>query len=256
MKNAMKNKFTKITSMVAAITLMGFIAPAYAAETGLQIIRKLDKNRGYGTQKFSMKMTIQKGKRTQVKKIVGYGKERGNKSYMQFTNVEDKGVKYLKVKSELWIYLPEADDIMKISGHMLRRGLMGGDLSYEDMMQDEHFEKRYDVKLVGSEKIRGVNCYKVKLTAKVKDALYAEQILYIDKKRPVALKIDMYARGGRLMKTMEQFKIKVIQGRYVAMKSAIQDKRKKNSLTTLEIIAIKFNVKAPGRVFTSSYLKR
>jgi len=238
-------------------TILLLLIPAFLfAASGLQIVRKLDQNRGYGTQKFSMKMTIQKGKRTQVKKFVGYGKERGDKSYMEFTNVEDKGVKYLKVKDELWIYLPEADDIMKISGHMLRRGMMGSDLSYEDMMQDENFEKRYDVKLLGSERVRGVNCHKVKLTAKVKDALYAEQILYVDKKRPVALKIDMYARGGRLMKSMQQYNVKVIQGRHVAMKTTIQDKRKKNSMTTLEITGIQFNVKVPGRVFTSRYLKR
>jgi len=233
------------------------LVPAFLfAETGLQIIRKLDQNRGYGTQKYSVKMVIQKGKRTQVKTFTGYGMERGDKSYMEFTNPEDKGVKYLKIKDELWIYLPEADDIMKISGHMLRQGMMGSDLSYEDMMRDEELEESYDVKLVGSEKIRGVVCHKVELIAKVRDALYARQVIYVDKKKPVALKMELYARGDRLIKTMEQFNVKTIQGRAVPMKIEIRDMRRKDSLTTLEFVSVAFDIKVSSRVFTTGNLKR
>ena len=237
--------------------ILFLLVPAFLfAETGLQIIRKLDQNRGYGTQKYSVKMIIEKGNRTQVKTFFGYGKERGDKSYMEFTNPEDKGVKYLKIEDELWIYLPEADDIMKISGHLLRQGMMGSDLSYEDMMRDEELEDMYDVKLVGSEKIRGVDCHKVELIAKVRDALYARQVVYVDKKRPVALKMDLFARGDRLIKTMEQFNVKTIQGRYVPMKMEIRDMRRKDSLTTLEFVSVAFDVKISNSVFTSSYLKR
>ncbi|MES0491621.1 MAG: outer membrane lipoprotein-sorting protein [Leptospirales bacterium] len=237
--------------------ILFLLVPAFLfAVTGLQIIRNLDQNKGYNTQKYSVKMTIQKGKRTLVKTFTGYGMERGNKSFMEFTNPEDKGVKYLKMDDQLWIYLPEADDTLKISGHMLRQGMMGSDLSYEDMMRDEELEDIYDVKLIGSEKIRGVDCYKVELIAKVRDALYAKQVVYVDKKRPVALKMDLYARGDRLIKTMEQSNVKTVQGRYVPMKIEIRDMRRKDSLTTLEFISVAFNIKIPSKVFTTGNLRR
>ena len=242
--------------MKKLILIFLFIPTLMFAETGLDIVRKLDQNQGYGTQKYSLKMTITRGKRQQIKTFYGYGKDRGNQSFIEFTNPEDRGVKYLKKSDELWIYLPEADDIMKISGPLLRQGMMGSDLSYEDMMRDEKLEERYDVKLVGSEMIRGVDCHKIELNAKVKDALYDRQVIFIDKQRPVALKLDLYARGGRLIKTMEQSDVRNIQGKFVPFKAEITDTRKKNSRTVLEFVSIQFNAEVPDNVFTNQYLRR
>jgi outer membrane lipoprotein-sorting protein len=226
------------------------------AQSAREIIQKLDANQEFTSQKYAMRMTIEKGSQKLVKTLVGYGKNRGDHSFMEFTNPEDRGVKYLKINDELWIYFPDADDIMKISGHMLRQGMMGSDISYEDMMRREELDKTYGVTLTGSENIRGIDCFVVEMTAKIKDALYARQVVYIDKKRYVPLKIEMHAKGGRMLKTMEEFDI-VKQGeRYLARKIVIKDLRKKDSSTTVEIIELQFNVEIPNAVFTRRNLRK
>ncbi|MDH4199709.1 MAG: outer membrane lipoprotein-sorting protein [Spirochaetia bacterium] len=226
------------------------------AQSAHDIIRKVDANQDFTSQKFTMRMTIEKGSQKIIKALYGYGKSRGEKSFMEFTNPEDKGVKYLKINDELWIYFPDADDIMKISGHMLRQGMMGSDISYEDMMRREELDKTYSVKLAGSEKIRGADCYIIELDAKIKDALYAKQILYIDKDTFVPLKIEMYARGGRMLKTMEEFNITREGSRYFARKIFIKDLRKKDSSTTVEIMEMQFNINVPDSIFTRRSLRK
>jgi hypothetical protein len=42
---------------------------------------------------------------------------------------EEKGTRYLKLKDEMWIYLPAADDVIRISGHMLKQSMLGSDMS-------------------------------------------------------------------------------------------------------------------------------
>ncbi len=221
-----------------------------------EVIKKLDRNQLFKTQKFRVKMIIEKGNRKLVKEFKGYGMKDGEKSYLKFINPEDNGVKYLKLGNELWIYFPDADDIMKISGHMLRQGMMGSDISYEDMMETEEMLKKYTFKLIKEEKLDNAMCYVVDMTAKVPDASYARQVLYVDKTRYLPLKIEMYAKGGRLLKELRQYDIKKIGARYIPWKVTIQDRRRRNSITTLEFKEVQFDVKIPSKIFRKRNLKR
>ncbi len=156
-----------------ALALVGLPAFTWAAPTAKAIIEKVDQNQVYTTESFKATMTIAKGRITLVKTFFGYGKKEGDRSFMEFTNPEDKGVKYLKIKDELWIYFPDADDVMKISGHMLRQGMMGSDLSYEDMLENDKLEEKYKSTLQPDQEIDGRACYVLQLDAKVPDVTYA-----------------------------------------------------------------------------------
>ena len=227
-----------------------------AQETAQSIIQKVDNNQVFNTQYFEAEMTIQKGKRELTKKFYGYGKKEGQKSFMEFTNPEDKGVKYLKLDNELWIYFPDADDIMKISGHMLRQGMMGSDISYEDMLENESLDKKYKYELLADEKVEDQECYVVQLLAKQPTVTYAKQIIRVDKKKFIPLEIEMYAKGGRLIKKIIQTKLEKNGSRWNAKKMEIKDMRKKNSSTIVEFEKIKFDDTVPSKVFTKAYLRR
>ncbi len=244
----------KLYILAAAVVLMPLSAPA--AETAKSIIQKVDQNQVFTTQEFKAVMTITKGKRRLVKTFFGFGKKDGTKSFMEFTNPEDLGVKYLKIADELWIYFPDADDIMKISGHMLRQGMMGSDISYEDMLENDSIEEKYQSERLEDQKIGERDCFVIKLTAKKPDATYAKQIIFVDQIWFLPLKIELFARGGRLLKTMTQAEVKKIGARWVPNTIHIRDMRKKNSETTITFDEIVFDKKVPARVFTKGYLKR
>jgi len=246
----MKNSFILATLLFLATIV------ELQAQSAKAIIKRIDQNQLFRTQYMQATMVIQKGKRRLVKKLVAYSQSKGNKSFMKFTNVEDRGVKYLKLNNNLWIYFPDADDTMKISGHMLKQGMMGSDLSYEDMLESESLEKRYRYTMKPGRKIRGRKCYVIVFNAIKKNATYAKQILYVDKARYIPLKMEMYAKGGRLIKVMEQLRVKRIGRRFYARRTEIIDKRKKNSKTIFLIQKIRFNPSLPRRIFSKRSLKR
>lgn len=257
MKNE-KIKKTK-TFTVTLFTVFFFSAFAqqtFAAPSAREIIRRVDANRNFKSMSYRASMVIQKGSRKLSKEMVGYGTKRGEFSFIRFLNISDKGVKYLKRNDELWIYFPDADDIMKISGHMLRQGMMGSDLSYEDMMRMENFDKNYSSKLLGSKVVRTLDCYQIEMMAKNKKALYAKQILYVDKKHFALVSIELYAHGGRLIKTMNMYNFKNYGRFYMGSRQVISDKRKKNSSTTINFKALRFNTSLPKGVFSHSYLRK
>jgi len=229
---------------------------AFAAEDASGIIRKADENHLFKTQEFKATMVITKGKQTLTKKFFGYARREGNKSFMEFTNPEDQGVKYLKLEDEMWIYFPDADDVLRISGHLLRQGMMGSDLSYEDMLENESWEEKYEAKLLSEVTVRDRPCYQVELNAKRPDATYARQVFFIDRERYVPLEVEMYARGGRLLKTLSQGNVRRCDGRWIATETEFKDLRRKDSRTVITFDSLVFDQAVPDKVFSKRYLKR
>ncbi len=239
------------------LLVLMLLAPALLfGQSAREIIRQVDRNENFTTQRFFAAMVIQKGSRRLVKTFNGYGYRDGEKSFITFTNPEDRGVKYLKIENELWIYFPDADDIMKISGHMLRRGMMGSDISYEDMLESSEFEKKYDYVRKDDATVDGMACFVIDCTAKVPDSTYARQVLYVQKNNYVPVKAEMYAKGGRLLKKMTMEDIRMVAGRAVPMTMTIRDMRKKDSLTVVSFSKILFDVPMPAGVFTRQNLRR
>jgi len=94
-------------------------------------------------------MVIIQGNQKTVKEMVSYSREGDGLS--EFTNPRDRGTKYLKLGDELWMYFPDAEDLVRISGHMLRQGMMGRDFSYQDALESEKLTDLYQFELLGEE---------------------------------------------------------------------------------------------------------
>lgn len=229
---------------------------AWAAEDARSIIARADRNHVFQTQEFKATMVISKGRQTLTKTFFGYGQHEGEKSYMEFINPEDRGVKYLKLKDEMWIYFPDADDVMRISGHLLRQGMMGSDISYEDMLENESWREKYDAQRLDDVTAQDRPCFQVQLDAKKPDAMYMREVFLIDKENYVPLEIRMYAQGGRQLKQMTQRQIRQIGGRWVATEVEFRDLRRKDSRTVVRFENLEFDRPVPAKVFSQGYLKR
>jgi len=239
------------------LILVLFLIPGLvSAQTAKQLIKRLDQNENFRSERMVAEMIIQKGRRTLVKKFTAVSQKAGEKSFMTFINPEDKGVKYLKKKDNLWIYFPDADSVMKISGHMLRQGMMGSDISYDDMLNSGDLEKKYSSKLLPEKTVMGQRCYVLELKAKTRDASYARQVIYVNKTRMIPIKIEMYARGGRLLKEMTLKNYRRVNGYWTPFYMTIQDKRKRNSKTIIKIKYVRYNAYIPRGTFTRRNLKR
>ncbi len=168
----------------------------------------------------------------------------------------EKGTKMLKLEDKLWIYSPSTDRTIQISGHMLRQSVMGSDLSYEDMMDDRKLQDIYDASVSGRENINGRSCFVLDLVAKVSDASYQMQRIWVDAERFVPLKQEMYAKGGELLKRVELSEVKQIEGRWFPTRMIYKDMLKQGDGTEFKMTAIKFNQDIPDYIFTKAALKQ
>lgn len=240
------------------IILLIFYSSALYAEapTGKDILEKIDKNLVAQSRVSTSTMIIKgrRGTRTVKAKTWAEGIERGYTEYL--APAREKGTKMLKIKDELWTWSPSTDRIIKIAGHMLRQSMLGSDISYEDFMEDPILSNTYDSKITGEEEIDGRGCYILDLTAKEDKVAYASRKLWVDKVRYLALREDLFAKSGNLLKTLRIKEVFKIDNRWYPKRMIFKDVLKKGSGTELIIDSVEFDLKIPSHIFSKASLRR
>lgn len=246
----------KLVSIAALVA-----ATASAAAQGLpvmgaqEIMRRVDENNAFGSLAYVGVMEIDLGNRV-LKKEFRAVAQGSTRSFVEFVNPEDRGVRYLKVDKDLWMYFPAEQETIKISGHLLKEGMMGSDVSYEDALESGAVAERYDIKLVGQETVDGRPCYVLELDAKVRAVSYERQKLWIDGERFVTLRAEMYARSGRLLKESRSLAVQRFGGRWFVTSMRMEDKLKRGGGTTFTMRELQFDVALPADMFTLQRLSR
>lgn len=241
---------TLIIGLVALINL-----PLHAI-TGEEILHKVDANMNYQTIEYTGTLEIYVGEdKPRIKMMKAYGVS-DKKAYVEFLNKEDSRTKYLKIGKQLWIHDGEENNTFLISGHLLKQGMMGSDVSYEDALESDSLYQKYSIELTGEEKIGDRDCYVVTLTAKVKEVPYEVRKEWIDKERFIGLKEEMYAKSGKLLKVSSTLEVKQFGDRYFPVKTEISDKLREKSKTIFNFTDVKFNIPIAENMFTMRYLER
>jgi outer membrane lipoprotein-sorting protein len=168
----------------------------------------------------------------------------------------DKGTKMLKKGGELWMYLPSIEKTQKISGHMLRQGMMGSDFSYEDMMESTALRQKYTATVTGEEVVNGRPCYVLELKSKSPDVSYPRRVSFVDKELSIPLRQDLYALSGMLLKTWRMEEIQDFSGRKFPTKMIIENAVEKGSITEVTFSNMKFSVALQEEVFSQRWLER
>lgn len=211
-----------------------------------EVLQNLRKNLKFKSSSFQAQLEIRKGKRILQKSFKGYS--RGEDFYLEFTNPEDKGVKYQKLKSNLYIYIPDIDDVVRLSGDMLKQSFMGSDLSYEDLMQEDPM-KYYAATLLKDTTENGVHLYFLELEDTTRTAPYFKIRMLVDPEKNIWLKEELYTKNGRKIKEVEVLEIKMIKGRYYPVSVMMIDLRLRDSYTKYTINEMDLDIPMPDRFF-------
>lgn len=221
-----------------------------------EIIKKVDKNMTAKTQIVESKMIIH-GKRNDREVVSKSYSEGSTKSFTEYLSPErEKGTKMLKLDDKLWIYSPETDRTIQLSGHMLKQSVMGSDLSYEDMMETRKLTEMYDAKVIAEETIDGRKTWVLELNAKVVDVPYHKRKMWIDQERFVPLKEELYAKSGQLLKKTTLSNVKQIGNRWFPMKVNYKDMLNDGKGTDYILIDVKFDETIPEYIFSKASLKK
>ncbi len=245
------NKLFKVIIIGLMVFLTGqiLINPLIAVSlSGTEIMELVDENQFLESARMESKMEINDGRRVSEKEMVTYIKNDGEdtKANVEFINPRDRGARYLLLDNELWMYFPDAEDLVRISGHMLEQGMMGSDFSYQDALESEKLTDLYNFELIEEDILNNRPVYIIEGVAKDgEEVTYYKRIFFVDMERFVVLKEEMYAREGRLLKLRTVEEVEEIEDdRWIPTRMVMEDKIRQGTETIYDIreIDLSYNI--------------
>jgi len=221
------------------IGLTVFIGASFA-QSAEEIINKMDELQTFDTM--YAEGTLITVDRFGEKRSTYKSWSRGSEDFLiEFTNIEEKGQKVLRVDEELYLFYPDAEDIIPMHGAALKQSMFG-DISYEDITEGSNTLDKYDVEMMGSELVKGMDCWVIEMTATSRNVPYPKQVVKVGKDDYVLREAEYYARSGRLLKTVDVVESRIFDdGRIMLTEMVMEDQLRRGSSTTMRIDALEID---------------
>jgi len=242
----MKKIFTTMLSVLV------FSSATYAIDIDT-IIDKLDANSQYNTAVAKSTMVTTNNLGTTTSSFTSWNRKNGD-TLIEISNGLDKGQKILRQGSSIFLFYPDAEEVIRLSGSSMKDSLMGSDFSYEDLTGENSIKARFTSTLIGTEKIDTRDCYHIVMNANKRTETYRKQEVWVDTENFVSLKTILYSASGKALREMYASDIRSVAGYMVAFKIEMHDLLKKNSTTEMTIEELTLNKTIDNNLFTRENL--
>jgi hypothetical protein len=248
-----------ITKFPAILLLAAVISMAQQPSVE-SILKSIEYNTTMKTDaRAKVSLVIQKnGEGVKNMEALWYRRDRDN-AYMivMLAPESDKGVGYLRVSDNFWMYRPNTRTFQ----HINRDESIGGSNAHGEDFENRKLTELYEgIKdasgrdSISEEKLGQIPVYKFPIRAKVNDVDYPRKYYYTRKDNNLLLKEECFSRSGTIMTTAYYLKYTQILGRYVAVKQMYIDEFEKGNKTSVDISGIATD-KLDDAIFTKAYLE-
>jgi hypothetical protein len=242
------------------LILCGFCPILFAQTTVATILKSLEYNLTMTTDgRAKVAITQQKaGEGVKAMEALWYRRDRDN-AYMivMLAPESDKGVGYLRVGDNFWMYRPNTRTFQ----HINRDESIGGSNAHGENFENRKLTELYEgfKNAAGKDSIKEemlgqIAVYKFPIKARVNDVDYPRKNYYTRRDNNLLLKEECYSSSGSLMLTVFYLKYTQILGKYVAIKQMYVDEFEKGNKTVVEISGIATD-KLEDAIFTKAYLE-
>ena len=247
----------------AALLLTGdstvVLAEDLSGVNGKEIMDRVDDNHFLASARMESEMIIRDRDRETTKEMISYMESDGEvtKALVEFVNPRDRGTKYLLLDDELWMHYPDAEELVRLSGHMLEQGMMGSDFSYQDALESERLTELYQFELEGEETLDNRPVYLIDAVAREgEEVAYYQRKFWVDAERFVVLREEMYARGGRVLKEMVTNEVEEIEeGRWFPVEMVMEDLLREDTETIYRVNEIELDYDIPENMLSVEALE-
>ncbi|MFP4510117.1 MAG: outer membrane lipoprotein-sorting protein [Spirochaetaceae bacterium] len=233
-----------------AVLMLAVATAAFAQDpSGDEIIRRMEDNQTFSSAYMEGRMLISDrfGERTVTFEMHAEGEER---FLIEFTSRDEQGQRILRREDNLYLYYPDAREVIRIQGAALRDSLFASDLSYEDMTGGRGILEDYTAELIGRSRVRGREVWEVRLDARTTNVPYPQQVYFVDVQDNVLLQSDQYARSGRRLKETEILEVREENGYRFPAHMRITDVTRSSSGTEMVFDRIDTDVSIPASTFS------
>ena len=202
-----------ITGVISLLVMQAIVTQAQSTtERGYAIAAEADRReQGFVDSIAEMEMILsnqygdKSTRRVTVKTLEVDGD--GDKSLSIFEQPADvKGTVFLTYShsqrsDDQWLYLPALKRVKRISSKNKSGPFMGSEFAYEDISSQEL--DKYTYKYIADDQYKDHAVFILERYPVYENSGYTKQIVWMDKKRYIPLKVEFYDRKDALLKTLD-----------------------------------------------------
>ena len=238
--------------LIFTLLLICLITSVFALDSK-EILDRMEKEMDYSSASFSA--TIVNTDKLGSTKLTFDTYQKGNgDTLLIVTSGSDKGQKILRLDEEIYIFYPNADEIIRLSSSGLKESFLGSNFSYEDLTGDDEYDERYSHSLSGEETLNDIDCFVISLDAKKRSETYQKETIYIAKDSFLPVKMSLYSKSGRLLKEIYYSNYITDNGTHYPTHIEITNAVKKSSYSVMDITSISFGVELDDDLFNKEEL--
>lgn len=206
-------------------------------------------------------MTIETPEWKRQLEMEGWNKDRTFAFIRILQPAKDKGNTTLRRRTEMWMWLPKVERVIKIPPTMMHSTWQGSDFTYEDIVKADSIVKDYTHKLLSTRKEEGRTVYHIEALPKedapvVWGRVLTDVALYDEDQSVIPLNELDYSERGELIRTITLSDIKIMSGRRVPAKLECVPAKKPGQKTTIHYQQLEFDVPLEESFFSYQRLQK
>lgn len=245
-----------LKAWVLAISVILTCSYSSASELSVeQIVAKRDSLMRGDTSKgkYQMQIVSPRWERTLKMDVWSSGIDR---SFIVITYPKkDKDTTFLRIKTDMWQYVPNIEKTIKIPPSMMLQSWMGSDFTNDDLVKESSIVNDYTHKMLEETS----DLYVIESIPKPEAAVvWGKVVQHVDKKTFLPVSDEFYDEDGALIRKIEYSDVKELPDRRYPMRWTVKPmtEDKKGHLTIITIDEAEFNIPIDEGIFSMQALKR
>lgn len=240
------------------ILIFALASPTWAEEpSGRELVAHVERLLWGKTNQGLAEMTVVTPRWTRTLEL-RFWMERPERTFIRIlAPPKEANIGSLRIKAEMWNYLPVVERIIKIPPSMMLQPWMGSDMTNDDLVKESSVVEDYTHKLVGTENVEGVQAYRVESIPMPEAAVVWGKLVYkIRVTDRLPIRQEYYDERGELVKAMSFREVRTLGGREIPTRWEMQPVKKPQNLTVFVLKEISFDAPVDPDIFTLRNLQK
>jgi len=229
----------------------------HAQDKAAVLVGKLEQNSRGKSFSGELAMTVtQRGQTRNMKvQVTSEGREKALVKILEPSR--DRGTGNLRIKTDLWQYLPRVNKTIKVPSSMLFQSWMGSDFSNDDLVKSSSIDRDYTHKYIAEEKVGDILAAKIESTPKPEAKIvWGKVIIWLTPNDGALVQQDFYTEAGKLVKQLKGYDHKAFGKYIIPTKMTMQDFTRKDSKTEIIYSKVEFDNVSGGNIFSLKALEK
>ncbi|KQC12701.1 MAG: hypothetical protein APR63_02060 [Desulfuromonas sp. SDB] len=173
------------------------------------------------------------------------------KTFIRITSpAREEGFATLRIDDEMWNYLPQTDQVMKIPPSMMMGSWMGSDFTNDDIVRESSLFEDYDYQFTEVENPQPENLYIKLIPHEDAPVVWSEIIMAVGESDYLPVWEKFYGENHELARTMYFRDIETVGGKTIPTEMELIPENEEGQKTVVRYLHIEFNVDIDEDIFS------